>query len=114
MGKAHPMELRSRVVAFVEQGHDHREAAWHFRVSPCFVNDMVILKRASRGLLPMVQGTHAEGKLVPLPAPRCGIGRQNLPSPVEHSRPSLRSVPKTGMLKLLQSRRIWIELKATL
>ncbi len=65
MGKAHPMELRSRVVAFVEQGHGHREAAWHFRVSPRFVNDMVILKRASRGLLPMVQGTHAEGKLVP-------------------------------------------------
>ena len=38
------MELRSRVVAFVEEGHGHREAARHFRVSPKFVNDMVKLK----------------------------------------------------------------------
>ena len=27
MGKSHPMELRIRVVAFVEEGHGHREAA---------------------------------------------------------------------------------------
>jgi transposase len=65
MGKAHPMELRSRVIAFVEEGHGHREAARHFRVSPRFVNDMVILKRESGGLLPKVQGNHAEGKLAP-------------------------------------------------
>ena len=63
MGKSHPMELRSRVIAFVEEGHGHREAARHFRVSPRFVNDMVILKRESGGLLPKVQGNHAEGKL---------------------------------------------------
>lgn len=68
MGKAHPMELRSRVVAFVEEGHGHREAARHFRVSPRFVNDMVILKRASGGLLAKVQGNHAEGKLAPYSA----------------------------------------------
>ena len=65
MGKAHPMELRIRVIAFVEEGHGHREAARHFRVSPRFVNDMVILKRESGGLLPKVQGNHAEGKLAP-------------------------------------------------
>jgi len=57
------MELRSRVVAFVEEGHGHREAARHFRVSPRFVNDMVILKRESGGLLPKPQGNHAAGKL---------------------------------------------------
>ena len=57
------MELRSRVIAFVEEGHGHREAARHFRVSPRFVNDMVILKRASGDLLPQAQGNHAEGKL---------------------------------------------------
>ena len=39
--------------------------ARHFRVSPRFVNDMVILKRESGGLLPKVQGNHAEGKLAP-------------------------------------------------
>ena len=63
MGKSHPMELRTRVIAFVEEGRGHREAARHFRVSPRFVNDMVILKRESGGLLPKAQGNHAEGKL---------------------------------------------------
>ena len=63
MGKSHPMELRSRVISFVEEGHGHREAARHFRVSPRFVNDMVILKRARGGLSPKRQGNHAEGKL---------------------------------------------------
>jgi transposase len=65
MGKPHPIELRSRVVAFVEEGHGHREAARHFRVSPRFVNNMVILKRETGGLLPKPQGNHAEGKLAP-------------------------------------------------
>lgn len=59
------MELRSRVIAFVEEGHGHREAARHFRVSPRFVNDMVILKRTSGGLLPKPQGNRATGKLGP-------------------------------------------------
>ena len=65
MGKPHPMELRNRVIAFVDEGHGHREAARYFRVSPRFVNDMVILKRDSGELLPQVQGNHAEGKLAP-------------------------------------------------
>ena len=59
------MELRSRVVAFVEEGHGHREAARHFRVSPRFVNDMVILKRESGGLSPKAQDNHVDGKLAP-------------------------------------------------
>ena len=33
MGKPHPMELRERVVVFVEEGNTHRSAAAHFRVS---------------------------------------------------------------------------------
>jgi len=37
--------------------------ARHFRVSPRFVNDMVILKRGSGGLFPKPQGNHAAGKL---------------------------------------------------
>ena len=65
MGKPHPIELRSRVITFVEEGHGHREAARHFRVSPRFVNDMVILKRESGGLAAKPQGNHAEGKLAP-------------------------------------------------
>ena len=68
VGKSHPMELRSRVIAFVEEGNGHREAARHFRVSPRFVNDMVILKRESGSLLPKAQGNHSEGKLAPYAA----------------------------------------------
>jgi len=43
MGKPHPVELRERVVAFVDEDNRHREAARHFRVSPKFVNDMIKL-----------------------------------------------------------------------
>ncbi len=50
------MELRERVVAFVDEGHGHREAARHFRVSPKFVNDMIKLRRETGGLAPKRQG----------------------------------------------------------
>lgn len=56
MGKPHPVELRERVVDFVEEGHTHRAAAAHFRVSVRFVNDMVILKRETGSLQPRQQG----------------------------------------------------------
>jgi len=63
MGKPHPIELRERVVAFVEAGHTHRAAADHFRVSPRFVNNMVILKRQTGSLEAKRQGHLAGGKL---------------------------------------------------
>ncbi|WP_298966722.1 transposase [uncultured Roseibium sp.] len=63
MGKPHPLALRERVVAFVEEGHSHRAAAAHFRVSPRFVNDMVILKRETGSLGPKRQGNPGVGKL---------------------------------------------------
>ena len=56
MGKPLPVELRERVVAFVEEGHSHRSVAVRFRVSVKFVNDMVILKRETGGLEPRAQG----------------------------------------------------------
>lgn len=56
MGRPHPVELRARVVAFVDEGHGHREAARHFRVSPKFVNDMIKLRRETGGLAPKRQG----------------------------------------------------------
>jgi len=56
MGKPHPMELRERVVAFVEEGNSHREAARHFRVSPRFVNNMMILHRLKGSVAPGKQG----------------------------------------------------------
>ena len=64
-GKPLPMELRRRVVDFVEEGHTHRAAAAHFRVSIKFVNDMVILKRATGSLEAKAQGNGGgHGKLV--------------------------------------------------
>ena len=63
MGKPHPIELRERVVVFIEQGHTHRAAADHFRVSPRFVNNMVILKRETGSLEAKKQGRQSGGKL---------------------------------------------------
>ena len=64
MGKPHPMALRERVVAFVEEGHTHRAAAARFRVSVKFVNDMIILKRETGGLETRPQGNGGgHGKL---------------------------------------------------
>jgi hypothetical protein len=31
--KPHPIELRTRVVSYVDEGHGHREAARHFKVN---------------------------------------------------------------------------------
>ncbi|WP_347266470.1 hypothetical protein [Paracoccus sp. (in: a-proteobacteria)] len=64
MGKPHPMELRTRVAAFVDDGHGHREAARHFRVSPKFVNVLVKLRRETGGLSARRQGNGGgHGKL---------------------------------------------------
>ena len=63
MGKPHPMELRARVVAFVEEGNSKREAARHFRVSPRFVNNMMILHRSCGSLAPAKQGHPPGSKL---------------------------------------------------
>jgi transposase len=64
MGKPLPIELRQRVVDFVEAGHTHRAAAAQFRVSIKFVNDMVLLKRATGSLVAKPQGNGGgHGKL---------------------------------------------------
>lgn len=65
MGKPHPIELRARGVAYVDEGHGHREAARHFRVSPKFVNELVKLRRETGSLAPRRQGNGGgHGKLV--------------------------------------------------
>ena len=67
MGKPHPIELRERVAAFVDEGHGHREAARHFRVSPKFVNDLIKLRRETGSLAPRRQGNGGgHGKLAGL------------------------------------------------
>ena len=66
MASTHPLELRKRVVALVEDGHGHRATARHYRVSVKFVNDMVKLKRETGGLAPKRRGrAHGDSKLAP-------------------------------------------------
>jgi transposase len=60
MGKPLPLALRKRVAAYVDEGHGHREAARHFRVSPRFVNNLMKLRRQTGSLEPRRQG-HAPG-----------------------------------------------------
>jgi transposase len=66
MGKPLPMALRERVAAYIDEGHGHREAARHFRVSPRFVNELMKLRRETGSLEPRRQ-VHAAGggKLAP-------------------------------------------------
>lgn len=45
MGKAHPIDLRKRVVVYAEAGQSIRSAATRFQVSPRFVNHMIALIR---------------------------------------------------------------------
>lgn len=61
MGKPHPIALRERVVAFVEEGNSRREAGRHFRVPPRFVNELMKLKAQTGGLAARRQG-HGVGK----------------------------------------------------
>ncbi len=66
MPKPHPIELRKRVVAHVEEGHTHRGTAAQFKVSVKFVNDMVKLKRETGSLAPKHNpGKTGHGKLSP-------------------------------------------------
>ncbi|MER8917015.1 helix-turn-helix domain-containing protein [Mesorhizobium sp. M0761] len=56
---------RQRVVAYVDEGHGHREAARHFRVSPRFVNNLINLRRQTGSLEARRQGHVGGGKLEP-------------------------------------------------
>jgi transposase len=56
MGKPLALELRVRVVAFVDEGHSNREASRHFRVSPRFVNNLMKLRAETGSIEPRRQG----------------------------------------------------------
>lgn len=63
MGRPHPIELRERAIAVVEQGNTHTETARRLWVSIKFVNAMVRLKRETGTLAPKPQGNPGRGKL---------------------------------------------------
>ena len=51
MGRSYSLDLRSRVVAFVEAGHSRRAAARHFGVSESFA--ITLLRRVARSGSPI-------------------------------------------------------------
>lgn len=65
MGKPHPIELRERVVLYVDEGHSHHETARVFTVSVSFVNNMIKLRRETGSLAAKKQGNPGKGKLSP-------------------------------------------------
>lgn len=75
MGKPLPLELRQRVAAYVDEGHGHREAACHFRVSPRFVNNLMKLRRETGSLEARRQGHGAGGGKL---GPHAGFVRRRL------------------------------------
>ena len=68
MPKPYSLDLRERVVSYVEAGHSRRAAAAHFRVSPSFViNLMTAFRAARRGC---AQGARRLAAQQARPAPR--------------------------------------------
>ncbi|MCF6198542.1 MAG: transposase [Hyphomicrobiaceae bacterium] len=59
------IDLRKRVVDFVEQGNSRRSAAGHFAVSVSFVIDLLRHLKENGSLEPLPCGGTKEGKLAP-------------------------------------------------
>src|SRR5580704_14192069 len=65
MTKAYSLDLRRRVVRFVDRGHSRREAATHFDVSIAFVVKLVSAWRATGSYVPKPEGGWRYSKLDP-------------------------------------------------
>jgi transposase len=53
MPKPYSLDLRERVVSYVEAGHSRRAAAAHLRVSPSFVINLMTAFRKRGAIAPM-------------------------------------------------------------
>ena len=65
MPKPYSLDLRERVVSYVEAGHSRRAAAAHFRVSPSFVINLMTAFRERGGIAPKALGGWRHSKLDP-------------------------------------------------
>jgi hypothetical protein len=65
MPKAYSLDLRERVVGFVEDGHSRRAAAAHFKVSVSFVVKLVRAVRSRGSFEPKPSGGRRHAKLEP-------------------------------------------------
>lgn len=65
MPKSYSLDLRERVVRFVESGHSRRAAAAHFAVSVSFVVNLMKAYRTTQRLEPRPSGGRRHAKLEP-------------------------------------------------
>jgi transposase len=65
MPKPYSLDLRERVVSYVEGGRSRRAAAAHFRVSPSFVINLMTAFRQRGALAPKALGGWRHSKLDP-------------------------------------------------
>ena len=65
MPKPYSLDLRERVVSYVEAGHSPRAAAAHFRVSPSFVINLMTAFRKRGAIAPKALGGWRHSKLDP-------------------------------------------------
>ena len=65
MPKPYSLDLRERVVDYVEAGHSRRAAAAHFRASPSFVINLMTAFRERGAVAPKALGGWRHSKLDP-------------------------------------------------
>lgn len=65
MARAYSIDLRGRVVRFVEAGNSCHAASRRFLTSPSFVINLVDLWRGTGSVQPRKQGSQRPGKLAP-------------------------------------------------
>jgi transposase len=65
MPRPYSLDLRERVLRFVEEGHSRRAAAAHFKVSVSFVVNLVEAFRTRGSLTPKPSGGRRHAKLAP-------------------------------------------------
>src|SRR5580693_7362189 len=65
MPKPYSLDLRERVVSYVDEGHSRRAAAAHFRVSVSFAVNLVKAFRVRGSLAPKPSGGRRHAKLEP-------------------------------------------------
>ena len=65
MPRPYSLDLRERVVGFVENGHSRRAAAAHFRVSVSFVVNLMKAVRTRGSFEPKPSGGRRHAKLEP-------------------------------------------------
>src|SRR5271155_1711720 len=84
MPKPYSLDLRERVVSYVEAGRSRRAAAAHFRVSPSFVINLMTAFRARGAVAPKALGGWRHSKLDPhrVFILRRGAGRADIGLPV--------------------------------